>query len=61
MSPHWLRLELHDAWRAAHETAVGAYDAWRATGGADAYVVYRAEQDRADAAQDALALAVASR
>jgi hypothetical protein len=32
-----------------------AYDAWRRDPGADAYFVYRAAQDRADAAQDALA------
>ncbi len=32
-----------------------AYEDWRVRGGLNAYVVYRAAQDRADAAQDALA------
>ena len=41
-----------DAWREAHDDAVEAYGAWRAGG---SYAAYRAAQDRADAAQDALA------
>jgi hypothetical protein len=51
----WARDELMDAWRAAQAEARGAYDAWVRSGAAKAYLVYRAEQDRADAAQDALA------
>jgi hypothetical protein len=52
----WLGEELRHAWRAAHEEAVCAYRAWHATGGEETYAVYRAAQDRADVAQDALAL-----
>jgi hypothetical protein len=48
----WLRL----AWREAQSEARCTYEHWRGQGGAHAYVVYRAAQDRADAAQDALAL-----
>jgi hypothetical protein len=51
----WAMDELMDAWRAAETDAGRAYYAWLRSGGAKAYVVYRAEQDRADAAQDALA------
>ena len=47
---------VHDAWSDAHEEAEGAYVSWRRTHSADAYLVYRAAQDREDAAQDALAL-----
>jgi hypothetical protein len=45
------------AWesRDAQEEARLAYAAWSAHPGADAYAVYRAAQDRADAAQDMLA------
>jgi hypothetical protein len=46
-----------EAWRDAHEDAARAWREWRAApGDAFAYVVYRAAQDREDAAQDALAL-----
>lgn len=45
---------VHSAWSDAHEEAVQAYRAWRIAGGASAYAVYRAAQDREDAAQDAL-------
>jgi hypothetical protein len=48
---------VYDAWSDAHEEAEGAYLAWRASGGAADYTVYRAAQDREDAAQDALASA----
>jgi hypothetical protein len=41
--------------REAQVEANLAYDAWRRDPGADGYFVYRAAQDRADAAQDALA------
>ncbi len=48
---------VYDAWSDAHEEAEGAYIAWRAGGRRDEYAVYRAAQDREDAAQDALASA----
>jgi hypothetical protein len=51
----WIRDELEDAWRAAQEQAALAYAHWSATGGRAAYAVYRAAEDRADAAQDAVA------
>ena len=51
------REELHAAWRVARAEATIAYDAWRARPTADGYAVYRAAEDRADAAQDALAVA----
>jgi hypothetical protein len=45
-----------EAWRNAHADAAGALRVWRAApGDRDAYAVYRAAQDREDAAQDALA------
>jgi hypothetical protein len=45
-----------EAWRDAHEEAQRAWGAWRAApGDPRAYAVYRAAQDREDAAQDALA------
>ena len=49
--------ELYDAWSDAHEEAEAAYIAWRGSGYGDDYAVYRAAQDREDAAQDALAAA----
>jgi hypothetical protein len=50
----WLRDELSDAWWAAQAEARAAYDYWRELPGADGYAVYRAAQDRADEAQNAL-------
>lgn len=44
-----------DAWREAHDDAVEAYRCWRAGRTRAGYAAYRAAQDRADAAQDALA------
>jgi len=44
------------AWRDAQAEAALAYAAWCREPGAGAYAVYRAAQDRADAAQDELAL-----
>jgi hypothetical protein len=44
-----------DAWREAREDARDAYQTWVACQTADAYAVYRAAQDREDAAQDTLA------
>jgi hypothetical protein len=46
---------LRFAWEEAQSEADAAYEAWVCEGGVDAYVVYRAAQDRADAGQDALA------
>jgi hypothetical protein len=43
------------AWDDAEEECEQAYRAWCPGGDAGAYAVYRAAQDRADAAQDALA------
>jgi hypothetical protein len=50
----WLRDELSDAWWAAQAEARAAYDYWRRVPDADGYAIYRAAQDRADEAQDAL-------
>ena len=44
------------AWRRAHAHARQAYEEWSRHGGAAAYTAYRAAQDRADSAQDELAL-----
>jgi len=44
-----------DAWREAREDARDAYQTWIAHHTAEAYAVYRAAQDREDAAQDTLA------
>jgi hypothetical protein len=46
---------VYDAWSDAHEEADEAYWAWMAGRSVEDYVVYRAAQDREDAAQDALA------
>lgn len=42
------------AWRSAARRAARALNAWRKSGGAEAYALYRAAADQADAAQDAL-------
>lgn len=55
----WFRDEVAFAWRAAHDEAVAAYEAWRRFPGRAAYAVYRAAQDRANHAQDVLAQAAA--
>jgi len=47
---------LRAAWRAAHEEASRALAAWRRSPGREAFAAFRAAQDRADAAQDALAV-----
>jgi hypothetical protein len=50
-----IRLEtLAAAWREAQSDATAAYKLWTSIKGADAYATYRAAQDRADEAQDAL-------
>jgi hypothetical protein len=43
-------------WRRAQADAREAYEHWRRCGGATAFIAYRAAQDRADSAQDELAL-----
>ena len=50
----WLRDELSDAWWAAQAEARATYDYWRELPGANGHAVYRAAQDRADEAQNAL-------
>jgi hypothetical protein len=46
--------EVTAAWRQAHAEARQAYEHWRSTPGAVGYARYRAAQDQADCAQDAL-------
>jgi hypothetical protein len=46
-------------WSAARAEANLAYEAWCHAGGCDAYAVYRAAEDRADAAELDLAAAAA--
>ena len=55
--PSWNAL--YDAWNDAHEEAEAAFVDWKLRGGGDRYTLYRAAQDREDAAQDALAEASA--
>jgi hypothetical protein len=50
----WAVAELLQVWRDAQAQARRAYEGWRNCPGAEAYAVYRAAQDRADAAQGAL-------
>jgi hypothetical protein len=45
---------LKEVWRAAEDEATHAYAVWRELPGVDAYLLYRAAADRADAALDAL-------
>jgi hypothetical protein len=51
----------YDLWSDAHEEAEEALRLWRLSGTRDAYAVYRAAQDREDAAQDTLAQTQMSR
>jgi hypothetical protein len=51
----WRVDELYLAWSAARDEARDAYDGWRQIPGADAYSVYVAAEDRADAALALLA------
>jgi hypothetical protein len=51
----------YDAWSDAHEEAEEAYLRWMRSGDAEHYAVYRAAQDREDAAQDTLAQTQMSR
>ena len=46
---------VHAAWSDAREDAAEAYRQWLGRRDAASYAVYRAAQDREDAAQDALA------
>ena len=55
MTPLQLRDALFAEWSAARAEANLAYDAWCCTPGLVAYAVYRAAEDRADAAEQALA------
>lgn len=48
--------ELFTIWSAARAEANLAYQAWCDVRGVDAYTVYRAAEDRADAAEQALAI-----
>ena len=50
-----------DAWSDARDDALLAYTRWRSTPTGESYAVYRAAQDRADAAQDTLAQTQTSR
>jgi hypothetical protein len=45
----------YDAWSDARDDALEAYRRWRLSPTAETYAVYRAAQDREDAAQDTLA------
>lgn len=47
--------QLYAIWTVARAEANLAYDAWVECPGSDTYAIYRAAEDRADAAQDALA------
>jgi hypothetical protein len=47
-------------WSVARAEANLAYDAWCAAPGSEGYLVYRAAEDRADAAEAALAMACAA-
>jgi hypothetical protein len=47
--------EVYVLWCAARAEANLAYDAWCGSPGTDGYFVYRAAEDRADAAETALA------
>jgi hypothetical protein len=57
-TPAQVHDELFTVWSAARAEANLAYSAWCAVPGSDAYVVYRAAEDRADAAEQALAATV---
>ena len=54
MTSSRVRDELFVLWSAARAEANIAYDAWCSERGPDAYAVYRAAEDRADAAEVAL-------
>jgi hypothetical protein len=54
MTPPLRHDELFTIWSAARAEANLAYQAWCEAPGVDAYTVYRAAEDRADAAEQAL-------
>ncbi len=54
VAPRLDRDQLYAVWAVARAEANLAYDAWVQSPGADTYAIYRAAEDRADAAQDAL-------
>jgi hypothetical protein len=58
MTPDRRHEVLFTIWSAARAEANLAYEAWCHAPGSDAYAVYRAAEDRADAAEQALAGAV---
>jgi hypothetical protein len=60
-APVWMRDELTEMWRAACAEAGTAYLYWSQLRTRESYAVYRAAQDREDAAQDALAGPVGER
>ena len=49
------RDQVYAIWTVARAEANLAYDTWAGFPGPDTYAIYRAAEDRADAAQDALA------
>jgi hypothetical protein len=51
----------YDAWSDARDEALQAYARWLSAPTGESYAVYRAAQDRADAAQDTLAQTQMSR
>ncbi len=53
------RHEVYAIWCAARAEANIAYDGWATSPGRDTFAAYRAAEDRADAAQDTLALLAA--
>ena len=57
MAPRRSHDQLFVLWSAARAEANLAYDAWCVEPGVDAYAVYRAAEDRADAAEVALGAA----
>jgi hypothetical protein len=57
MTPAQLHDELFTIWSAARAESNLAYAAWCDAPGGDAFAVYRAAEDRADAAEQALVLA----
>jgi hypothetical protein len=54
MTPAQMHDQLFTVWSAARAEANLAYEAWCDVPGTDAYIVYRAAEDRADAAERAL-------
>ena len=57
MSPLQTRDERFAAWSVARAEANLAYEEWCTRPGAEAYLIYRAAEDRADAAERDLVLA----